>query len=212
MTDIAPSLTARDQILDAAERLFARQGFDPTTIKEIGAEAQLNPALLYYYFGSKEELYKAVLQRMVTELVATGGQVMEATPAPADAIRALVATQVEFMLARPEIPKLIVREMIDHDAHHAETVILQLAAGLFRRLCDLIERGQRAGVFRADLEPRFAAVSTISQVVYFITYRPAVGIFFGVGPEGVTPDTARAFARHAGDFAVRALSPVESAP
>jgi TetR/AcrR family transcriptional regulator len=210
MSSVAPSSAAREQILDAAETLFARQGFDPTTIKEIGAEAKLNPALLYYYFGSKEELYKAVLQRIVTGLVSTGGQVMEAAPAPADAIRALIAAQVEFMLARPAIPKLIVREMIDHDAHHAETVILQMAAGLFQRLCDLIEGGQRAGVFRADVEPRFAAVSTISQVVYFITYRPAVGIFFGLGADGVAPDTARAFGRHAGDFAVRALSPVES--
>ncbi len=209
MVDPAPSTAARDQILDAAERLFARVGFDPTTIKAIGAEARLNPALLYYYFGSKEELYKAVLQRIVTALVTTGGHVIDVAPAPAEAIRSLVATQVEFMLARPEIPKLIVREMIDHDAHHAEAVILQMAAGLFQRLCEQIERGQRAGVFRSDVEPRLAAVSTISQVVYFITFRPAVGIFFGLGADGVSPDVARAFGRHAGDFAVRALSPVE---
>jgi AcrR family transcriptional regulator len=200
---------AREQILDAAERLFAHQGFDPTTIKQIGAEAKLNPALLYYYFGSKVELYKTVLQRIVSSLVATGGQVIDTTPAPADAIRALVAAQVEFMLARPEIPKLIVREMIDHDARHAEAVILQMAAGLFARLCGVIERGQRTGVFRADIEPRFAAVSTISQVVYFITYRPAVGIFLGTGANGVGPDAARAFGRHAGEFAVRALSTSE---
>jgi TetR/AcrR family transcriptional regulator len=198
-----------DQILDAAERLFARQGYDPTTVKEIGAEAQLNPALLYYYFGSKEELYKAVLQRIVTRLSARGTEVIEMAAAPADAIRALVATQVEFLLVNPNVPKLFVREMIDHEAKHAEAVILKLAAGLFHRLCGVIERGQREGVFRVDVEPRFAAVSTISQVVYFMIARPAIAVFFGLAPGGVPEDTARAFGRHAGDFAVSALSPVE---
>ena len=204
-----PTPTAQDQILDAAETLFARQGFGPTTIKEIGAKAELNPALLYYYFGSKEELYKAVLQRIVTGLAARGTEVIESAAAPADAIRALVETQVEFLLGNPNMPKLLVREMIDHEAKHAEAVVLKLAAGLFHRLCGVIERGQREGVFRTDVEPRYAAVSTISQVVYFMIARPAIAIFFGLAPGGVPEDTARAFGRHAGDFAVRALSPVE---
>ncbi len=67
-------------------------------------------------------------------------------------------------------------------------------------------------MFRTDVEPRFAAVSTISQVVYFTLARPAVGIFFGEGAAGITDSTVREFARHAGDFAVRALSPTESTP
>src|ERR1051326_5648615 len=67
-----PSPPAREQILDAAERLFARKGFDPTTIKEIGAAAKVNPALLYYYFRDKEELYRAVLQRVAGDLVTRG--------------------------------------------------------------------------------------------------------------------------------------------
>src|ERR1051326_5113762 len=76
-----PSPTAREQILDAAERLFARKGFDPTTIKEIGAAAKVNPALLYYYFRDKEELYRAVLQRVAGALVTRGGG-GRAAPAP----------------------------------------------------------------------------------------------------------------------------------
>jgi TetR/AcrR family transcriptional regulator len=211
MTEIAPTTAARDQILEAAELLFARQGFDPTTIKEIGAQAGLNPALLYYYFGSKEELLRAVLGRIVQEMIARGGAILEHATDPPDAIRALVAAQVEFFLTRPTAPKLFVREMIDHDARHAEAVILQIAAGLFQRLCDVIERGQRTGVFRSDVQPRFAAVSTISQVVYFIIARPAVAVFFGLGAGGVPDDTVREFGRHAGEFAVRALSPAGKA-
>ena len=208
----ATAAPARDLILDAAERLFATKGYDGTTIKEIGSATGLNPALLYYYFAGKDELYRAVLGRAVGALVTTGSAVIEAAVAPADAIRALVATQAEFVLGHPHVSRLFVREMIDHDARRAEAVILQLAAGLFSRLCEVIEQGQRSGVFRTDVEPRFAAVSTISQVVYFTLARPAVGIFFGQGSAGITDHTVREFARHAGDFAVHALSPTESAP
>lgn len=50
MPDPTPT---RDQILDASEALFARQGFRSTTIKEIASEAGVNSALLYYYFEDK---------------------------------------------------------------------------------------------------------------------------------------------------------------
>jgi TetR/AcrR family transcriptional regulator len=197
--------SAREQILDAAEGLFARKGLEPTTIKEIGAAAKQNPALLYYYFGSKEELYRAVLQRVMSGMLARGSAAFDAAPGPAEAIRALVAAQMEFVLGHPTAPRLLVREMIDHEAREAEAMLLQLAAALFQRLCGVIEQGQRDGVFRKDLEPRFAAISTIAQVVYFIIARPAIGLFFGTGARGVPEPIARQFGRHAGEFAVNAL-------
>jgi TetR/AcrR family transcriptional regulator len=212
--------SAREQILDAAEALFARKGLDPTTIKEIGTAANQNPALLYYYFGSKEELYRAVLQRVVSGMLTRGSAAFDAAPAPADAIRALVSAQMEFVLSHPNAPRLLVREMIDHEARRAEALLLQMAATLFQRLCRVIEQGQRDGSFRADVEPRFAAISTIAQVVYFIVARPAIGLFFGGrggrgvgggrggtggGASGVTDATAQLFGRHAGEFAVAAL-------
>ena len=205
MTTAAAPAQARDQILDAAESLFARKGLGPTTIKEIGAVAELNPALLYYYFGSKEELYRAVLQRVVSALAARGGAALGAKSSPPEAIRALVAAQVEFLLTHPNAPTLLVREMVDHDARRAERMLLETAAGLFQRLCTVIRQGQREGGFRPDVEPRFAAVSTVAQGMYFAVARPAIGLFFEEGPRGISAATARAFARHAGDFAVAAL-------
>ena len=65
-----PSADTRSRILDAAEKLFAARGFDGVTIKEIGVEAQQNAALLYYYFDSKETLFREVLTRGVSQLIA----------------------------------------------------------------------------------------------------------------------------------------------
>jgi AcrR family transcriptional regulator len=206
-----PSPTSRDQILDAAEGLFAAKGLRATTIKEIGTATGLNPALLYYYFAGKEELYQAVLERMVSGLVAQGASALDEPRAPSDAIRGLVRAQAEYLIAHPNLPRLLVRELLDHEARRAKDIILQVATGLFARLCRVIVAGQREGVFRADVEPRFAAVSTVSQVVYFALARPAVEVFFGGGPAAVSPEGFRAFARHAGEFAVLALATKEHA-
>ena len=213
-------VATRDKILDVAESLFARKGYDGTTIKQIGGGSGVNPALIYYYFDGKEGLYKAVLQRFFdtvlaqsaaeqagARLVASGTSPPSATVPPADAIRRLLALQAEWLLARPNLYRLLVREMVDHDARHAQEIMLQMAAGPFQRLCRVIEHGQHNGSFRTDLEPRFAALSTIAQVVYFFIFRPAVGVFLGQGPAGVADQTARDFARHAGEFALSALSP-----
>jgi AcrR family transcriptional regulator len=207
-----PATTAqptREGILDAAEQLFARQGLEATTIKQIGRAARQNPALLYYYFAGKDELYRAVLQRLVAAMLARGTAVLDGAANPADGIRALVAAQMEFVLTHPNAPRLLVRELIDHDARRAETLLLEVAAGLFQRLCRVIEQGQREGRFRSDVEPRFAAVSTIAQVVYFVVARPAIALFFGSdgGPREVPDAVARQFGRHAGEFAVQALAP-----
>jgi TetR/AcrR family transcriptional regulator, regulator of autoinduction and epiphytic fitness len=75
--------TRREQILDAALRVFARRGYDKATIKEIASEASVkSPALLYWYFPSKEELLKAVLAKLMPFLpeIDTPEALMELPP------------------------------------------------------------------------------------------------------------------------------------
>jgi AcrR family transcriptional regulator len=204
----------RESILDAAERLFARQGYAGTTIKQIGGDAGVNSALLYYYFADKEALYREVLARLISGLAAEGKRRIQGARDPREAIRALVEGQVEMLLARPHLPKLLVRELVDHQAMHAQGIITEHMAGLFSAVCELIREGQRAGIFRTELEPRYAAISTISQVVYFFLARPAIGLLMGQGPAVPPDETMREFGRHAASFALAALAayPNEAAP
>src|SRR5438045_1092263 len=166
MAQPAPDPTSRELILDAAERLFAAQGFARTTVKHIGRAAGVNSALLYYYFADKDRLYREVLQRFVTRLV----ERTMAAPAgggPEGAVRAFVAAQADTLNGNPHFPRLLVRELIDFDAAHAVEQVHLLAATSFRKLCGLIEEGQRAGVFRRSVDARFAAISVIAQLAYF---------------------------------------------
>jgi TetR/AcrR family transcriptional regulator len=197
---------SKEQILDAAERLFAAQGFSATTIKQIGQAGGVNSALLYYYFGDKEGLYRAVLSRLMTRLVSRTMGRLGADASPVLKIRGFIEAQVETFMANPQLPKLFMREMLDHDASHAVEQIQHLAATSFKGLCDTIAEGQRQGTFRSDIDPKFAAISTVGQVVYFFLARPAVRILLGAGDDGPSPATTQAFARHAADFSLAALS------
>ena len=212
---MAGSANTPDVILDAAERLFARQGFAATTIKQIGKEADVNPALLYYYYDSKETLYRAMLQRILGQLLARGSDAIERATSHADRIRAFVRAQARLLAEHPHFPQLFVREMVDHQASHAEEAITSTAAGAFKRLCDVIVAGQQDGVFHRSLDPRFAAISIIAQVAYFVIARPAVGLLLGHGPGGPPAELSERFFAHAEEFALAALlvaRPAEGTP
>jgi len=101
--------------------------------------------------------------------------------------------------------ELLVRELVDHQAAHAEQAITNTAAGAFRRLCEVIEAGQRDGAFRKSLDPRFTAISIIAQVAYFAIARPAVGLLLGHGTSGPPRAVSDEFYVHAEEFALAAL-------
>ncbi|HSU15924.1 TetR/AcrR family transcriptional regulator [Longimicrobium sp.] len=195
----------RDLILDAAEELFARQGFDSTTIKQIGARADANPALIYYYFGSKDTLYRAVLSRLFEWLLGAAARRMEPGLPPDEAVRTLIDFQSGRLRERPTLPRILAREMIDPHAEHAAEHIGQLAGGVFRVVCQLIEQGQKSGLFRPDLDPRFCAISAVSLVPYTHIVRPAMGVLLDRGPGAATDDDLAAYARHAAAFVLSAL-------
>jgi AcrR family transcriptional regulator len=199
-----PQSTA-DSILDAAEELFAARGYDAVPIKEIAKRARVNVALIYYYHDSKQTLYKHVIERFVRELVKRATARLDVSSDPESAIRGLTAAQFEMLSSRPYFPRLIVRELIDYHAEHAVGALRELGAHIFRRLCDIIADGQARGVFRRDVDPRFAAFSTIAQLPYFFVARPALGAIAAETGQPLDEKTAAAFAQHAGDFAVAAL-------
>jgi HlyD family secretion protein len=200
-----PRKDSKETILDAAESLFASRGFDATTIKQIGARARVNPALLYYYFGDKQALYRAVLARLIGGLAETvGGRLREAS-SPEDAIHGVIQAQMEVLGAHPDLARIFVREMVEHRGENAADPISDSMTKVFTRLCGIIEQGQRAGLFRKKLDARFAAISVVSQVVYVHVARPAVGMLLGEGRKGVSEKTMKKFGAHAVEFALAAL-------
>ena len=205
MTSTA-AITSRDAILDAAIRCFAAKGFAATTIKDLASEAEVNSALLYYYFTDKQTLYRETLRHVAQRLSDSAGRRLDEDLPPDEVLRRFVQQQAEFLIANPHVPRLMLREMLEHTGRHAEEAIVSLIGGVFTTLCDVIRRGQEQGIFRADADPRYAAISTVSLVAYFVIARPVVGVALGDGLTGPTEERTREYGRHAAEFALAALA------
>ncbi len=107
---------SRSAILDAAEKLFAEKGYDTTSLSEVGAAAGVSRGTPGYFFGSKQELYDAVLERCYEEVrqaVRAGRARALASQQPPEAILAgAVSDYFDFLAARPNFIRLIERRAL----------------------------------------------------------------------------------------------------
>lgn len=86
---------ARNKILDIAEKLFGEHGWNATSLRDIAAEAEVNPAMITYYFGTKKNLLEVVFKRRGTEIAANwvkGIDALEARPGPGPSVYELLRT------------------------------------------------------------------------------------------------------------------------
>ncbi len=108
---------SRTAILDAAERLFAEQGYDATSLTQVGAAAGVSRGTPGYFFRSKAELYQAVLDRSfaeVSEAVRAGrARALASSESPDTILAGAVSDYFDFLAARPNFVRLIEREALN---------------------------------------------------------------------------------------------------
>ena len=107
---------SRAAILDAAEQLFAERGYDATSLTEVGAAAGVSRGTPGYFFGSKADLYRAVLERAfaeVREAVRAGrARALASSQSTETILAGAVSDYFEFLAARPNFIRLIEREAL----------------------------------------------------------------------------------------------------
>jgi AcrR family transcriptional regulator len=108
---------SRAAILDAAARLFAEKGYDATSLNEVGKLAGVSRATPGYFFGSKSELYQAVLDRSfaeVREAVRAGrARALASNESHETILAGAVSDYFDFLAARPHFVRLIEREALN---------------------------------------------------------------------------------------------------
>lgn len=113
----------REMLLDVAERLFAERGVAETSVRAITSEAKANVAAVNYYFGSKEELYQAVINRRLEPLVAERVRLLDVCeqdnasggPTVEQLMYALVSPSINLCFAHPYFTLLAGRLRVDND-------------------------------------------------------------------------------------------------
>jgi AcrR family transcriptional regulator len=155
----AKSLDSRDEILQAAIRLFAGRGFHETSMSEIARTAHVSKALIFWHFKTKEELFMAVLSRLLEPYVIDFAEEAGILDEKAQILK-LIEAYLSFVSDNASSVRFFVAQLL-HDEHLAENLVgqvLQLYDGYRGLLVDLIGRAQARDICMRDFPPD-AAVS-----------------------------------------------------
>lgn len=183
---------SRAAILDAAETLFAANGFESVTMAQVGAQAGVSRGTPGYFFGSKEALYRTVLDRAVAELAALGQTLRSAAAGRGTdaAIGDAVDAFLSFALTRPSRVRLIdARSAAGAGSAHAEAMADALA-GL----------GPDGG----------PSVLAVLALCWFPVSQPGAARRLGVDPD--RPDFARVWRDHVVTAVGGGARPPQAAP
>ena len=147
-----PARTMAD-IIEVATHEFSEKGLAGARIDVIAEAMRTSKRMIYYYFGSKEALYIAVLEeayRRIREIEA--GLHLEDL-APEDALRKLVGFTVDYQLANPDFIRLVMNENIHRGEFLAQSKTIQkLNVPAINAVGEVYERGVKAGVFRSGID------------------------------------------------------------
>jgi TetR/AcrR family transcriptional regulator len=118
----------RQRILEAASRIFAQKGREGARTREIAKAAGVNPAMLHYYFSSKEELYGRVLTPLLDQLLTGLKSALASSRDPRNQIQAVVEFYFNFLGAHSEMPRLIMWEIVTGSDTIHKTLFSMFAA------------------------------------------------------------------------------------
>lgn len=160
-------LSTRDAILAAAQYEFAAKGLSGARVNAISSRARANKRLIYYYFGSKDGLYLAVLERVYEGLRGAERKLNLDHLEPETAIRRLIEFNFDYCRKHPELISLINNENL-HQARHLKksAKVRELHSPFVRTIDDILKRGVAKGVFRPGLDPVDVYI-TIAAIGFF---------------------------------------------
>jgi TetR/AcrR family transcriptional regulator len=157
----------RRALLDAAEIEFAAKGLAGARVDVIAEEAAANKRMLYYYFGSKDDLYVAVLERAYGAMREREKALKLTDLDPLEAIKRLVEFKFDYYEDNPRIIPLLAAENMNEGKYLRRSRRLRdMHLLLVDMLCDILAAGERQGVIRPGIDP-FQLYVSISALSYF---------------------------------------------
>ncbi len=168
-----PASRARDadrsqrDILQAALQEFAEFGLGGARMDRIAERAAVNKRLIYYYFEHKESLFLAVLERAYADIRSREHELNLSQVDPIEAIRRLISFTWTYYIEHPEFLTLLNSENLHKARHLKESAhIRSMHSPLVQTIADVLERGSKAGLFRAAVDPVQLYIS-IAGLSYF---------------------------------------------
>ncbi len=167
----------RRAILDAAVRVFARQGFHACRVSDIADEAGVAYGLLYHYFPSKDEVLNTLfLERWGVMLEMIRAVDREQIPVR-EKLGAIASFIIDSYRHDPELMKVIIVEVTRAANSFGQTHLGQIREA-YRLIGEIVTKAQQEGIFKADIDAEFAAMTFYGAIEQVLT-----GWIFGLLPQ-----------------------------
>jgi len=177
--------TAR-RILAAAESHFAAQGLEGARTEEIALAAHANKAMLYYYFGDKKRLHRAVLENLLRQLRSSVFARPKNKLTPRERFFLIVNGYFDFLAAHPNYPRLVQRQAMEAGTGF-EWMVKEFFRPLHREFARTVEEAIRAGEFR-KVDPDQIALMTLQMTTSYFAAAAVLSRVIGnnlLDPEAV---------------------------
>lgn len=154
-------------IIRAAEELFAKNGFDGTSVRDIAHHANVNVAMISYYFGSKEALFESI----VTNRMASSGMMLEGLLNddklnPLEKMKMVVERYVDRMMEHPFYHKIIMRQQLASGGGNLSSPITQIKLRNLSIIRKIVQEGVRKKFFRKHVD-----VALLNATVFGVFYQ-----------------------------------------
>lgn len=168
-------------ILEVAAAEFGEKGLAGARIDEIAALTQTSKRMIYYYFGSKEGLYLAVLEESYKRVRHIESELHLEDLEPEQALRRLVAFTFDHHLQHENYIRLVMNENINRGQFLAQSQHIQeLNVPAIAAIKRLYERGVKAGVFRRGLDPVDIHASISALSFFNVSNQHTFGLIFKI--------------------------------
>lgn len=168
----------RTLILDKAQEIFAAKGFEATTLGEIAGAAGIRAPSLYEYFGSKEQLYEAMLARACEPLFDILDRFVKASEDRPNPRPNLLEDFIEVFSSRPYLPRLMHQEALT-GAARLQPILSRMMETLFGRAIDALDRIPSGGRWTRDEIP-FVALAMMHVCTCYFSLAPLYQGSFGL--------------------------------
>jgi len=176
----ARSAQLEARILESAVDEFAEHGFSGARIERISQRAETVDRMLYYYYGNKDRLYQAVLEKIYADMI--GAQRDFVMPDdPIAGMRELIEHSWDHYVAHPDLVRLLMNENLLRGKYIQESKkVEETSFPLVQTVSVLLAKGQKKGVFRKDVSSEHVLMTIMSLGFFYVSNQYTCSRWIGV--------------------------------
>ena len=170
------------QILNAARDVFYRKGLAGARMQDIADRAEINKAMLHYYFKNKDMLFEVIFRETAGKLFPHFEKLMESDLNFFDKIRSIVSSYIEMIIQNPYLPLFVMNEMNKNPEIGIKTFFEAQKPGFVKKIRESIEENMKAGLIQ-PINPIHLIMNIFSMCAFPFIAKPMIKLLTGLEDE-----------------------------